>query len=84
MQAIQQHQAEWSKLVIGGIVGGIAGGIVFGMLMAMMGMPPMIASMAGSDSPTFLVFVGGVQTRNARLSALTQEPHGKSHSSRIG
>ena len=51
MQAIQQRQAEWSKLVIGGIVGGIAGGIVFGMLMAMMGMLPVIASMAGSDSP---------------------------------
>ena len=51
MQAIQQRQSELGKLVIGGIVGGIAGGIVFGMLMAMMGMLPLIASMAGSDSP---------------------------------
>jgi uncharacterized membrane protein YagU involved in acid resistance len=50
MQAIQQRQSELGKLVTGGIVGGIAGGIAFGMLMAMMGMLPMIASLAGSDS----------------------------------
>jgi uncharacterized membrane protein YagU involved in acid resistance len=40
----------WSR-VLAGVVGGVAGGLVFGMLMAMMGMLPMIASMAGSDSP---------------------------------
>jgi len=33
-----------------GVAGGIAGGLVFGMLMAIMGMLPMVASMAGSDS----------------------------------
>lgn len=39
-----------SRRVTAGAVGGIAGGLVFGMLMAMMGMLPMVASMAGSDS----------------------------------
>lgn len=33
-----------------GVTGGIAGGLVFGLLMAMMGMLPVVASMAGSDS----------------------------------
>lgn len=51
MQAIQQRQSNLGKLITGGIVGGVAGGIAFGILMAMMGMLPVIASLAGSDSP---------------------------------
>lgn len=33
-----------------GVTGGIAGGLVFGLLMAMMGMLPMVASLAGLNS----------------------------------
>jgi len=39
-----------ARRITAGVTGGIAGGLVFGVLMAMMGMLPMIASMAGSDS----------------------------------
>lgn len=39
-----------SRRATAGVTGGIAGGLVFGLLMAMMGMLPMVASMAGSDS----------------------------------
>ncbi|MDQ0278828.1 putative membrane protein YagU involved in acid resistance [Arthrobacter silviterrae] len=38
------------RRALAGVAGGLAGGIVFGMLMAMMGMLPMIASLAGSHS----------------------------------
>ncbi len=38
------------RLVKNGALAGIAGGIVFGALMAMMGMLPMIARLAGSSS----------------------------------
>ena len=39
-----------SRRATAGVVGGITGGLVFGLLMAMTGMLPMVASMAGSDS----------------------------------
>lgn len=39
-----------SRRATAGVTGGIAGGLVFGTLMAMMGMLPMVASMAGSTS----------------------------------
>ncbi|GGI01141.1 hypothetical protein ACFFGR_18475 [Arthrobacter liuii] len=45
--AVTHHLA---RRITAGVTGGIAGGLVFGVLMAMMGMLPMIASMAGSDS----------------------------------
>lgn len=45
--AVPHHLA---RRISAGVTGGIAGGLVFGVLMAMMGMLPMIASMAGSDS----------------------------------
>jgi uncharacterized membrane protein YagU involved in acid resistance len=41
---------------LNGALAGIAGGMVFGMLMAMMGMLPTVAKLAGSDSPV----VGGL------------------------
>lgn len=41
---------HFAQRISAGAIGGIAGGIVFGALMAMMGMLPMVASMAGSDS----------------------------------
>ena len=45
------RQETVGKRVIAGIVGGASGGIVFGMLMAMMGMLPVIAGLAGSTNP---------------------------------
>jgi len=51
MAAMTRPRADTGNKVVGGVVGGIAGGIVFGLLMAWMGMMPMIASMAGSNSP---------------------------------
>ena len=42
--------ASFGRRILAGVIGGLAGGVVFGMLMAMMGMLPMIASMASSSS----------------------------------
>ena len=41
---------NFGRRAAAGAIGGVAGGLVFGFLMAMMGMLPMIAMMAGSDS----------------------------------
>ncbi len=45
-----QHPSFVKSVVIGA-VSGLGGGIVFGMMMAMMGMLPMIAMLAGSQDP---------------------------------
>jgi len=39
------------KSVVAGAIGGLGGGVVFGMMMAMMGMLPTIAMLAGSQDP---------------------------------
>lgn len=56
------------KSLVAGAIAGLGGGLVFGMMMAMMGMLPMVAMLAGSQDPMigFVVhmaisaFIGGV------------------------
>lgn len=54
MAAVAENTSERSQSalssIITGALAGLGGGIVFGMMMAMMGMLPMVAMLAGSES----------------------------------
>ena len=85
VSAVQRQEKVGTK-VVAGIIGGALGGIVFGMLMLMMGMLPVIAGLAGSNSPvvgflihmvisvfigaTFGLIFGGAGSTYARAAVL--------------
>ncbi len=64
----QTQNPSTVKSIVAGALAGLGGGAVFGMMMAMMGMLPMVAMLAGSQDPLigFVVhmaisaFIGGV------------------------
>ena len=64
----QTQNPSLAKSIVAGAIAGLGGGAVFGMMMAMMGMLPMVAMLAGSQDPLigFVVhmaisaFIGGV------------------------
>lgn len=47
----QTQNPSVAKSIIAGALAGLGGGLVFGMMMAMMGMLPMVAMLAGSQDP---------------------------------
>lgn len=47
----QTQHPSLVKSVVAGAIAGLGGGVVFGMMMAMMGMMPMVAMLAGSQDP---------------------------------
>lgn len=54
MTAISGNKTAGSRSLVSsitaGVIAGLGGGLVFGMMMAMMGMLPMVAMLAGSES----------------------------------
>ncbi len=50
MQNTTVHAPKLTTRITAGVIGGLAGGLLFGAMMAMMGMLPMIAGLAGSSS----------------------------------
>ncbi|HAJ38407.1 MAG TPA: hypothetical protein DCL15_22290 [Chloroflexi bacterium] len=78
----QTQNPSLAKSIVAGAIAGLGGGVVFGMMMAMMGMLPMVAMLAGSQDPLigFIVhmaisaFIGavyGVVAGRLPQSALT-------------
>lgn len=47
----QAQNPSTVKSIVAGAIAGLGGGAVFGMMMAMMGMLPMVAMLAGSQDP---------------------------------
>lgn len=47
----QAQNPSLVKSIVAGAIAGLGGGVVFGMMMAMMGMLPMVAMLAGSQDP---------------------------------
>ncbi len=47
----QAQNRSLVKSIVAGAIAGLGGGVIFGMMMAMMGMLPMVAMLAGSQDP---------------------------------
>lgn len=47
----QTQNPSLTRSILAGAIAGLGGGVVFGMMMAMMGMLPMVAMLAGSQDP---------------------------------
>lgn len=78
----QTQNPSLVKSIVAGAIAGLGGGVVFGMMMAMMGMLPMVAMLAGSQNPligfvvhmaisAFIGAVYGVVAGRLPQSALT-------------